>query len=151
MKDEKERVDAQGHEGLSERQPAAASAPDGSVQAAVLDDMTEMILNVVEPPSRRADVVSVYATVILFGHFAVPPRMNADWSRVNNAIIGRWSVSALNYIKTRAWKDAERRARELRDKASVDGRAVHTVDKGTAIGSAPDRPSSSLVPPQGTR
>jgi hypothetical protein len=43
-----------------------------------------------------------------------------------------------------------RRARAALDKASVDGRAVHTVDEGKATGSAPD-PSSSLVPPQGTR
>jgi hypothetical protein len=30
-----------------------------------------------------------------------------DWSLVNHAIMERWSVSGLNYIKREAWKIAE--------------------------------------------
>jgi hypothetical protein len=28
-----------------------------------------------------------------------------DWSKVNHAILARWSRAALEYIKTKAWKD----------------------------------------------
>jgi len=27
-----------------------------------------------------------------------------DWNKINNAIMGRWSFSGLNYIKGLAWK-----------------------------------------------
>ena len=76
-------------------------------------DMTEAILQFVTPEARRNDMVSLYGTVILFGHFAKPPQMRADWSKVNHAIIERWSVAGLTYIKKRAWKLAEKRAKEL--------------------------------------
>lgn len=30
-----------------------------------------------------------------------------DWAAINRAIIARWSNSALNYIKAKAWKMAK--------------------------------------------
>lgn len=79
----------------------------------MVDDMTEAILQFVSPYARRNDVAAMYGTVILFSRFARPARMEADWSRVNAAIIARWSLSGLQYIKRRAWSLAEARAREL--------------------------------------
>jgi len=39
--------------------------------------------------------------------FALVSSEEVDWPKVNKAIIERWSVSALEYIKTKAWKMIE--------------------------------------------
>jgi hypothetical protein len=76
-----------------------------------VNDLTQDLLALIQKPSRRDDVVPLYGTAILYSSFATPPQATADWSVVNKAIIERWSLSALTYIKERAWKCAEGRAR----------------------------------------
>ncbi len=51
------------------------------------------------PEMRRNDVAFTYAFGIRDGH--------EKWGRINREIIKRWSVSALNYIKRRAWRIVE--------------------------------------------
>lgn len=46
----------------------------------------------------RDDVAVEYATALR----AYGP--NGDWAGINGAILGRWSMSGLRYIKEKAWK-----------------------------------------------
>lgn len=48
---------------------------------------------------KRNDVALTYAMAM-----ASSERDRIDWAKVNHAIIWRWSLSALTYIKQRAWK-----------------------------------------------
>lgn len=48
---------------------------------------------------KREDVAMSYA-------FAIRQDAKLDWRKVNEAIIDRWSLSALKWIKERAWKIA---------------------------------------------
>lgn len=70
-------------------------------------DYTETILQFVAAPSKRADVVPMYAHAILMQRFARPPLSETNWSRVNHAIADRWSWAAVKWIKEKAWKRAE--------------------------------------------
>jgi hypothetical protein len=47
---------------------------------------------------KRLDVAKTYALALRSSE-----RDRIDWAKVNRAIIDRWSVSALNWIKERAW------------------------------------------------
>lgn len=46
---------------------------------------------------KRDDVAQTYAWCLVSDE-------EIDWRRINEAIIKRWSMSALTYIKTKAWK-----------------------------------------------
>lgn len=60
--------------------------------------MTERLLvEIANPAAKRLDVAKVYG-------LALRSRDNTDWPQVNRAIIQRWSVSALVWIKQKAWK-----------------------------------------------
>lgn len=83
---------------------------DQAVQS--LMDFTPALLVLIHSPGTRDDVVPKYAVAILFEAFARPPQAKTRWSEVNRAIMTRWSVAGLNYIKRKAWKGAERMARE---------------------------------------
>lgn len=50
----------------------------------------------------RDDVAMTYAMSLVSSE-----RDSVDWEKVNKAIIERWSMNALVYIKTRAWKKVE--------------------------------------------
>ena len=78
-----------------------------------LHDLADDLLMLIGPDCRRADVVPLYGVGILLEHFARPPQARTSWARVNQAIIRRWSVSGLQWIKQRAWQRAELRAKEL--------------------------------------
>jgi hypothetical protein len=47
---------------------------------------------------RRKDVAKTYALAIRSSE-----NVRVDWKKVNEAIIARWSLSALEWIKERAW------------------------------------------------
>jgi len=53
-----------------------------------------------EIPDKRITRDSVALTYA----FAIRSREKVDWAKVNRAITDRWSVSALLYIKRKAWK-----------------------------------------------
>lgn len=84
-------------------------------------DFAEDIVAIIQQPSVRADVVPLYATALLMECFARPPQAKTSWREVNDAIIGRWSLSALIYIKERAWKSAQAQARERSTSGDVQG------------------------------
>lgn len=66
-----------------------------------LTDTTNTLLReIADPAMRRADVAQTYA-------LALRSSWATDWGKVNRAILVRWSRSALDWIKTRAWKIAE--------------------------------------------
>jgi len=46
---------------------------------------------------KRDDIAMTY-------FLAMVSREKTDWPVVNGAIIGRWSMSGLRYVKHRAWK-----------------------------------------------
>lgn len=50
----------------------------------------------------REDVAQTYALTLVSSE-----RDKVDWKKVNTAIMARWSVSALKWIKERAWKIAQ--------------------------------------------
>ena len=65
----------------------------------------------------RDSVATTYA-------FGLRSSEEIDWARVNGAIVERWSVSALDYIKGRAWK------KYLGQKVSA-ARTLTTTGSGT--------------------
>jgi hypothetical protein len=60
-----------------------------------------MLREIADTRMKRDDVALTYA----FGLRDTPDEI--DWSKVNHAIIDRWSMAALKYIKERAWKLVE--------------------------------------------
>ena len=66
---------------------------------------TQTLLNEIGMPEmKRDDVALTYA-------LAMRSSEETDWKAVNEAIIERWSMSALRYIKERAWGINEGRVR----------------------------------------
>jgi hypothetical protein len=71
-----------------------------------LADCTQTLLDEIGDTSfGRNDVALTYA-------MALCSREATDWKAVNAAIIARWSLSALTYIKERAHKWVEEKRRE---------------------------------------
>ncbi len=66
------------------------------------------ILEEIRAGAKRKDVAQTYALALRSSE-----RIMIDWTRVNRAIMERWSVSALNWIKNKAHSgkcfDSERR------------------------------------------
>lgn len=83
-------------------------------------DFANDITLLVEKPSTRADVVPLYSVAILCECFARPPQAKTTWSVANDAIIRRWSVSGLCWIKEQAWKRAAAKAKEGLKKAAPE-------------------------------
>lgn len=63
-----------------------------------LMDCENVILREIEDRDCKRD------TVALTYAFCLRSDEKIDYEKINKAIIARWSKSALNYIKTRAWK-----------------------------------------------
>ena len=59
----------------------------------------ELLDRISDRTSRRLDVVSLYAAAI-----RADVGDGADWKAINRAIVARWSLSALNWIKREAWR-----------------------------------------------
>jgi hypothetical protein len=57
---------------------------------------TETLLNEIANGATRTAVAQTY-------RLAMHSRSETDWKRVNEAIIARWSVSGLTWIKKQAW------------------------------------------------
>lgn len=56
-----------------------------------------LLEEIANPKMTRADVVLTY-------RLALGSSQLIDWRKVNEAIIARWSVSGLTWIKKRAWR-----------------------------------------------
>lgn len=64
----------------------------------LLDPERVILDEIANRAMTRADVAQTYAMLIRQAD------ETCDWRRINEAIIRRWSRSALEYIKRRAWK-----------------------------------------------
>ena len=61
-----------------------------------------LLRDIAEPTATRRYVAETYALAIRSSYHPT-----VDWGKVNRAIIERWSLSALNWIKREAWKRVE--------------------------------------------
>ncbi len=57
-----------------------------------------MLREIAEPSCKRKDVAKSYALTLRSSE-----RPSVNWKKVNAAIIARWSLSALAWIKRQAW------------------------------------------------
>ena len=66
-----------------------------------LADCTNTLLREIQDKkSTRKDVARTYRLAILSSE-------DKDWLKINNAIVLKWSFSALTYIKNLAWSNKE--------------------------------------------
>ncbi len=68
----------------------------------MVDVQGQLEREIADPQMKREDVALTYA-------FGLRQRDDVDWRKVNGLIIERWSLSALKWIKTYAWKRLEDR------------------------------------------
>ena len=67
----------------------------------LLADCTNTLLaEIAGKEFTRLDVAKTYALAMRAEKYGTE---KVDWAAVNKAIIERWSVSALNWIKSQAW------------------------------------------------
>ncbi len=67
----------------------------------VLCDCENVLLEEISSPEmKRRDIALTYGLALVSGE-------KIDWSKVNQAIMERWSINALIWIKTQAWKITE--------------------------------------------
>lgn len=70
----------------------------------LIDCERQLLREIADKRLVQRDVALTYA-------MALGSDEEIDWPKVNHAIIDRWSLSALKWIKERAWKHVhERRA-----------------------------------------
>ena len=63
----------------------------------MVDVQGTILREIADPQMTRDDVAATYA-------FAIRQASQVDFPTVNQAIIDRWSMSALRYIKEKAWR-----------------------------------------------
>ena len=69
----------------------------------VLADPEGFLLGeIADPAMKRLDVAKTYRLILASGD-----QGRVNWRTVNTAIVGRWSVSALEWIKDWAWKNSD--------------------------------------------
>lgn len=68
----------------------------------LLNAERHLLNDIADRHQTRDDVAITYA-------MALGSDEHIDWPKVNAAVVDRWSVSALEYIKGKAWKFAEGR------------------------------------------
>jgi hypothetical protein len=62
----------------------------------MVDVQGQLMAEIADPRMKRADVALTYA-------FGLRQHDDVDWPTVNRAIVERWSMAGLDWIKTRAW------------------------------------------------
>lgn len=67
----------------------------GEPEAKILDE-------VADPRKKRNDIALSYAACMRV-------RDSIDWPKINAAIVARWSLSGLSYIKGLAWRVTKER------------------------------------------
>jgi hypothetical protein len=76
-----------------------------SVIFRLMDCERHLLDEIADKRMTRDDVAMSYAMSL-----ASDERDRIDWRKVNEAIMDRWSLAALKYIKTKAWRMVERRS-----------------------------------------
>ena len=72
--------------------------PDGT-RIVLADPEGYLLEEIANPAMKRIDVAKTYRLILASGDQA-----RVNWRTVNTAVIDRWSVSALEWIKRFAWK-----------------------------------------------
>jgi hypothetical protein len=70
----------------------------------MVDPQGTLLRDIADKKMTRKDVALAYA-------FAIRQAGEVDFRIVNRAIVDRWSPAALTFIKERAWKLVEEKAR----------------------------------------
>jgi hypothetical protein len=73
------------------------------VRVELVDPQGTILAEIADARLTRDDVAMTYA-------FCLRSPDGIDFAAINRAILGRWSMHALAYIKTEAWRIAEGRA-----------------------------------------
>lgn len=73
---------------------------DQSVRIELADPEGQLLEEIANPALKRRDVALTYRLAVHGSQDRV------DWGKVNRAIIARWSVPALEWIKKFVWGDA---------------------------------------------
>jgi hypothetical protein len=95
-----------GRRHLASRRKGRCPVSD-DVRVELVDPQGQLLAELGTPGVTRDSVALTYA----FALRADSRGEAIDWPVINRAIIGRWSESALVYIKTKAWKRVEGGAR----------------------------------------
>lgn len=82
------------HDEMRERSPWEG------VRIEMADCEATLLAEIADPAFTRKDVAKTYALAL---RSSERERGLIDWSKVNRAIIARWSPSALQWIKQKAW------------------------------------------------
>ena len=59
-----------------------------------------LLREIADKRMKRLDVAKTYALAIRSSEWT-----NVNWRKVNKAIVERWSLHSLNWIKKKAWSD----------------------------------------------
>ncbi len=70
------------------------------MQIQLADCENTLLQEIADKQFKRKDVAITY-------RLAMASSEKVDWSRVNRAIMARWSVSGLTYIKELAWTELQ--------------------------------------------
>jgi hypothetical protein len=62
----------------------------------LIDPEGTLLSEIADKRMKRADIASSYALAM-----STP---DVDWRKINHAIMDRWSLAGLKWIKERAWK-----------------------------------------------
>ena len=62
---------------------------------------TAVICNEVDKGLTQKQIAQTYAMAIVSDTYKMD---KPDWTRINNAIIGKWGIKGLERIKKKAWK-----------------------------------------------
>lgn len=83
------------------------------VRVELADPEGTLLREIADPQLTRDDVAMSYA-------MAMRGTEQVDWPKVNRAILERWSMAGLKYVKTEAWKLVQP-APEAGDTSTSDG------------------------------
>ena len=71
----------------------------GDTRIVFADPEGQILGEIADPAMKRLDVAKTYRLILHSGDLE-----RVNWRTVNTAIIDRWSVADLNWIKRFAWK-----------------------------------------------
>ena len=89
--------------GTRNRGPEVQSKPTQAVRVEMLDPQGTIMEEIADKRLTRDDVADTYAWC-LRASFDPESVYTISWPTINKAILERWSNSALEYIKTKAWR-----------------------------------------------
>jgi len=86
--------------GQGDVQKLLAGTKGGTVKIEMVNCEATLLRDIAEPISTRKYVAETYGLTLRSSEFPT-----IDWAKINRAIIKRWSMSALTWIKREAWRN----------------------------------------------